>query len=354
MSARDYRSSVSRHSESGKVSWFEQILFKIYADFSHGRIIAHSGKKEKLNAKIISIGNITFGGSGKTPFVEYLARHYATRGIKTGIASSGYGGLAREKGALVSDGKSLKSDIESAGDESIMLARNLSDLNVPIFIHMNRIIAAKELIEKFKCQVLILDDAFHFVSIEKDADILLVNALNPLTGQLLREPLSAMKRADCVIVTNRNLVEERVFSSIEKTIRNNNFDGSIFMSEYLPSRVYRSNADGVELVEIPDFKLIPLSGIGNPSGFEHSLRILGLTFDQPIRFDDHHIYTEKDAILINNAISEENAYGLITTSKDLVRLEKIAKIIKGIIFILHSEIHIQDEFMKWLDKKIQL
>ena len=354
MSARDYRSSASKHSESGKAGPLEQLFYRIYAELSHRKIASHSGRKERLDAKIISVGNISLGGSGKTPLVEHLARHYAIPGIKTGIASGGYGGAAREKGALVSDGKTVKADLASVGDEAIMLAQSLSDVDVPVYVHRNRIAAARELIDIFRCRVVILDDAFHFMSIEKDADILLVNALNPPPGGMLREPSSAMARADCVIITHRDLVDDKSFADTETIIRNNGYTGPVFSSEYLPSRIERTSGNVVESSELSRFKLTPLSGIANPSGFEKSLDKLGLNLGEPIRFDDHYPYSERDAALINKALLEDNANGVITTGKDWVRLEKIARMLTGDIFILHSEVHIQEEFIKWLDEKIRL
>ena len=353
MTIRDFRTLSARKTDKGIPNPIEKLLFSFYAELSHRRIISRSNNPEKLNAKIISVGNITFGGSGKTPFVEYMARHCTQKGIRTGIALSGYLGKASKSGALVCDGMEIKSDIETAGDEAIMLARNLRDSNIPIYAHRNRIYAARELISKFECKIVILDDAFHFVSIKKDADILLVNACNPFGNGMLREPLRAMKRADCVVITNRNLIDEKKYSEIETRIRNLPFNGLITSSSYNPSRIECVGGSDVDLKKTHQLKVIPLSGIGNPIGFEKSLESLGLKFHEPIRFNDHHPYTEKDAAVISQIIFDDKLDGIITTPKDWVRLEKVSSSIKGGIFVLHSKIQIENDFLEWINQKIK-
>lgn len=360
MSKRDYRQDAIKRLSAGEVKPLESAVFRLYANFSHRSIMSHAKRKEKLQSKIISLGNITFGGSGKTPFAEFFAQHFSSVGIKTGVALPGYKGTARSGGVLVSDGAAIKARLSEVGDEAIMLARDMLELKVPVYVHRNRISAAKELIKSFGCGLVILDDAFHFTSIAKDADICLVNALNPFGGGplfamgALREPPQSITRADAVIVTRRALAGEKKYLELEDHIRKIGFKGSIFSSEFMPDRIDNVKGGCVDLKDAPRLKVIPVSGIGNPDGFEKALRLLGLNFGDAVRFDDHHRYTQYDLNLIRNAIKEDKASGIITTSKDWVRFEYLTTAVNFPVYLLHSEVFLDDECLTWLDSRTKM
>ena len=360
MSSRDFRASALKKISSGEIGAIESLVYGIYASISHGRILAHSNNPEKLGSKIISIGNITFGGSGKTPLVEYFARHFALKDVMVGVASPGYKGKARDAGVLVSDGNNILCGIDIAGDEALMLAKNLLELKVPVYAHRNRIMAAKKLEKSYNCRVVIMDDAFHFTSVIKDADICLVDALNPFGGGalfargLLREPPDALSRAHAIIVTNRVLIDDNKYSTLENRIRSYGFKGSIFNSAYMPARIECIGADDVSLNEASGLKVIPVSGIGNPEAFEKSLRVLGISFGEAVRFNDHHFYTPDDARMIKSFMREDKAEGIITTSKDWERFANMASILDCPIYVLHSEVYLDEECVKWLEQRLGL
>lgn len=358
MSKRDYRTHKTGLPESKAGNALTSKVARLFELVSHRRIMSRSLPREKLDAKIVSVGNISFGGSGKTPHVEFLAFHLSQLGLKTGIATGGWGGSDRKEGILVSDGDAIHADYESVGDEAVSIAESVLEIGVPVFTHWNRIIAAEELIKRFNCEVVILDDAYHFVSVEKDADILLIDSLNPLGGGhlpntgLMREPIGALARADAIILTHANQVENETIDELNKLIKSEKFENPVFESSYDPMSITCVYGDDVGKEKPPNVKLIPLSGLGNPESFEKSLGIAGVENANPIRFNDHNTYTEKDIDLINTAIDEDSADGVVTTSKDWVRLKNHAAKIKGEIYILNSEIIVDSAFLDWLEENI--
>ncbi len=358
MSARDYRTYKKGISESKTRNALTSKIARLFELVSHRRIMSRSLEKTKLDAKIVSVGNITFGGSGKTPHVEFLAFHFEQRGLKTGIATGGWGGSERKEGILVSDGAEMNAEYKSAGDEAMSISESVLEIGVPVFAHCNRIIAAEELIKRFNCDVVILDDAYHFITVEKDTDILLIDSLNPLGGGhlsstgLMREPISAITRADSIILTHANLVEKETLDALKTMIKTEKFDNPVFESSYEPQSITSVYGDDIGKEKPQDAKLIPLSGLGNPESFEKSLANEGVVNANPIRFNDHNIYRQKDFDLINAAIDEDSADGVVTTSKDWIRLKNQSDKINGSIYVLHSEIIVDSAFLEWLDKRV--
>jgi len=264
---RDYRTYKKGLSERKSGNVLTSKIARLFELVSHRRIMSRSLEKTKLDAKLVSVGNITFGGSGKTPHVEFLAFHFAQRGLKTGIATGGWGGSARKEGILVSDGDKIYTDFESAGDEAMSISESVLEISVPVFAHWNRIIAAEELINRFNCDAVILDDAYHFVSVEKDADILLVDSLNPLGGGhppntgLMREPISAIARADAIILTHADLVEKDSLDELKALIKTEKFENPVFESSYEPQSIACVYGDDIGMEKPQNAKLIPLSGL---------------------------------------------------------------------------------------------
>jgi len=360
MRSRDFRSAALKRISSGNIHAIERLIYSVYASISHKLILDNMLHKEKLDAKIISIGNITFGGTGKTPLVNYLSCYFAEKNVKVGVALPGYKGKARDEGMLVSNGDKSKMNLEDIGDEAAALNGDFFQHGIPAFVDRNRINAARELIKLFNCQLVIMDDAFHFTSVQKDADICLVSALNPFGGGplfkrgALREPPKAIKRADAIIVTHRALAGDKKYIELEKIIRDLGFNKEIFSSDYLPVRIEHKTGAFINIKDAPKLKVIPVSGIGNPEAFEMSLRAIGVSFGEPIRFNDHHLFTSRDVDIIKFALKEDNAEGIIMTPKDWVRFEKLAETFNYPVYILHSEICLDEECLVWLDRKLNL
>lgn len=360
MSQRDYRTRANIDFSEGKGNPILGIISKAYTRQSHVKIMSHAKNSEKLNAKILSIGNITFGGSGKTPHVEFFAGLLSASFKQIGIATSGYKGMNRNRGMLVSDGSKTAADVRLSGDEALLLGQSLLQYKIPVYAHRNRIDAAKELIKDFNCDLIILDDAFHFVSLARDVDLLLIDALNPfgagrkLKPGLLREPVDSVNRADAVIITHSDLPDLSFVSDLTEFIRKSGFKGPFFKSCYVPACFY--DASGIEIPKetIMSMKLIPMSGIGNPVSFEKSLDKIGITNPNPIRFNDHQQYSRREMELMNTAIDMDKADGIIITQKDLVKLHDWVSQIKGKVIVLHSAIQIESECINWTDNKLGL
>ena len=358
MTSRDYRSNKSDFLSRKMKKGVSGSIANLYETISHKKILSHAEKKEKLNAKIISLGNITFGGSGKTPHAEFLAHYLSDKKMTPGIVTGGWGGSRRNDGILVSDGNTILADYKSAGDEALSLSKNVLDCNVPLYTHRNRILGAKELINQFNCDIVIFDDAFHFVSIQKDADILLIDVSSPFgAGPLpnrgiMREPIQAINRADSIILTHSDQVDKNAIQQIEKLIRDTEFDKPIFKSSFVPDYIECTDDTELTIEDVKKIKLVPLSGLGNPQSFERSMADIGITNQNPIRFNDHHTYTQANIEKINTAITEDSADGIITTLKDWIRLENHEEKINSKIYILHSRIEIENDFLIWLDTRI--
>jgi tetraacyldisaccharide 4'-kinase len=289
-------------------------------------------KTKSLNAKIISIGNITVGGTGKTPMVIAIAEVLAKNRGKAAVLSRGY--RSKEEGNLriVSDGKEIKLDPESAGDEPYLLAERLKD--VPVIICPDRYASGEYAIKNFGVDIIILDDAFQNLGLKKDVNILLIDAMNPfgnnhlLPRGILREPLSAVKRADAVVITRADFCEN--INGIIKQIKAYNDHAAIFKAIYRPSGLKNIvtgkplNAD-----ELKNKTVTIFSGIANPLSFHYLIEKTGARIVNEFIFNDHHAYTREDMNKINPPLSKGKGRGkapykkadlIITTEKDAVKI----------------------------------
>lgn len=279
----------------------------------------------RLPFKLVCVGNLTMGGTGKTPMVEYVARALKGAGMRVAILSRGYRGK-REKGlGVVSDGKTVLLSERESGDEPYLLARRLE--GVPVLVGRNRYNSGKMAYQQFQTQVAILDDGYQHVQLKRNMDILLVDGregfgnghLFPLGS--LREPLAGLKRANQFLIT-KSEHQNRV-QAIEEMLMHWNSDASIFHGRYGPEYLLdpetggRSSLDGLRGIEILAF-----AGLANPEYFFELLESLGAILVREVVFPDHHRYTERDLAVIRETMS--HARLVVTTEKDWVRLEHLS------------------------------
>ncbi|MFP4016406.1 MAG: tetraacyldisaccharide 4'-kinase [Halanaerobiales bacterium] len=295
------------------------------------------------DCQVISIGNITVGGTGKTPIVKLLAEEYKKRGLKIVIVSRGYKSSDSQP-RIVSNGSKRLLDIEEAGDEALMLSKLLSD--VPVVIGTDRYEAGKLAVREFNPDVILLDDAFQHRQLERDKDIVLIDATNPfgyrhlLPRGLLREPLKSLSRADLFIITKVNGISQEKVKQICKTLRRYNSRADIFTAEYRSINIilhsclgmtkkdmtkkniikYNTELKSVEYLQ--DKHVIAFSGIGNPVSFEKSLLECGADLIKHMQFSDHHKYTESDIYDICDLIKNKKIDLVVTTEKDAVKLDE--------------------------------
>ena len=294
-----------------------------------------------LGVQVIAIGNLTVGGTGKTPVVEKFARELRDQGRNVAILSRGY----RSKPAplhewllkkiflrddttpprVVSDGRSLLLDSEMAGDEPYMLASNLKD--VVVLVDKDRVKSGRYAIEKFGCDTLLLDDGFQYWKLRgRRRDIVLIDRQQPfgndrlLPRGTLREPPSHLARANTIFITK----SDGNTNELRRRIAQFNPGAGIIECIHHPlyfEDVFTGQRAGLELVK--DRKVASLSGIAQPESFEHSLVNLRSELVYSKRFADHHRFTQQEIINVINRSKKRQAEAIITTQKDAVRFPKI-------------------------------
>ena len=304
-------------------------------------------KTHKIDTKIISIGNIVVGGSGKTPSVIYLTNLLKNAGIKVGVLSRGYG--RKSKGfQLVSDGKDILCDVVRCGDELILTA---NECKVPAAASENRVEGARKLLALTNIKAIILDDAFQHRWIKRDLDILIFDQYflskpggmdqNLLPTGLMREPFSSIKRAD-VIVINRKFSDYLPVPSVLLPY----FEGKkVFHSSYKATGIFDVKTYSFyKTDEFKGQKSLVVSGIARPVSFLEALRQNNINIENKLIFNDHKHYTEKDIQLIRKKFYSTNSHSVITTSKDAVKLAAFSKELDDIdIYYLKIELQIDNE-----------
>ena len=295
----------------------------------------------KLDRPVISIGNITTGGTGKTPLVEWVARTVAAQGKKVCILTRGYGRKDPHLQVIVSDGYGVLASPTEAGDEPYLLATKLTG-QAAVISSADRIAAGQEAIKDFGTEVFVLDDGFQHLRIARDLNIVCIDATNPWGGgQLLpygrlRESLDGLTRADCFVLTRCDHVES--VEGLRAEIAELAGGRPIFESRMRPLRL-TSLKNGPETIALPG-RVGAFCAVGNPSSFFESLTRLGYELGLERAFTDHHVYTQSDVDALHQLARQTGANALITTAKDAVKL-------KGMTFslpcyVLEIEIAIDD------------
>ena len=279
----------------------------------------------RFSAKVISVGNITLGGTGKTTLVEYLSVKLSLAGNKIAVLSRGYKRDSRRPGA------------QGLGDEPAMLVMNLP--LVKVVVNKNRIKAAQTAIQDYACDTLILDDGLQQWKIFKDLEIVAIDAQNPfgnyrmLPAGFLREPLSALKRADIFVLTQVHSGQN--LGDLTARLKRINSRALIVESRHEPEGISRlDQADerlGWEFLKGKPVAIF--SGIGNPEGFQNCICELGIKVVKYFRFTDHHDYTQADVLRIVREAKENNLQAIITTQKDAVKIRELGIKDTGILVL---------------------
>ena len=298
----------------GVIYWRD--LFYEYGFFIRRRLLCH----------VISVGNITVGGTGKTPTVIYLANYLKSIGKKSAILSRGYGRLTSGT-VLVTDGYEIKTKWEDVGDESYLMALKLN--LVPIVVDEDRFRGGKFLIKKFNPDVILLDDGFQHQSLIRDLDLVLVNSRDTKLDHklipygILREPWLNIKRGSAIILTKINLNQSNPFL-LRKVLE---AGLPIFRSSV---KISISPLSPVKLKSMNNCKVFIVSAIGDSYGFKRSIEKLGCDIVGEKVFPDHFKYSESDWNSLETLSSDADY--IITTEKDWVKI-KLLTISKSIIVI---------------------
>ena len=276
-------------------------------------------KTKTLPCPVISVGNITVGGTGKTPLVMTLARGLMDRGISIAILSRGYKGTKTSE-PVVSDGKTLFLTPEESGDEPFLMAQACT--GVPVLIGKDRFENGRVALRQFGMKGLLLDDGYQHLPLHRDLDILLIDSTIGFGDQhllprgILREPLSHLRRAHLFLLTK--VEDPETCRPLEKKIHEIHPRAQVFHSHYQPTSLIGPKGEQEALTSLKGRKILALSGIAHPDYFSSLLRKWGTEIVSEAIFPDHHFYVSKDLSFIKE--KSKGADWIVTTEKDMLKL----------------------------------
>lgn len=311
-------------------------------------------KTRKLPYPVICVGNLTTGGTGKTPAVIAITKILQNDSKhRVAILSRGYKRKSKAPLLLVSDGKSILATPEDSGDEPYLMASSLK--NVPVVVCADRYKSGTYSAEHTGANIFILDDGYQHLQLHRDINILLIDASNPygnghlLPKGILREPLNGILRADCVMVTRANEVGK---GNIESLVKKHSHDTPVFYASYKASDITEPYGRSYGVNAIKDKKVFIFSGIANPKSFRRSIEYIGGKVVGEMSYPDHYWYKSDDLRKIMNDASAVSADAVVTTAKDAVRLQGLDLYDKTgagtKLLILHVEMVIEKGFEEWI------
>lgn len=334
-------------------------LSTLYRAVTQARLAAYrSGlfRTSKLPVPVISVGNITTGGTGKTPLVEWVCRTidgFHAQGNAPAdlqakkricVLTRGYGKLNPAEQVLVSDGTRLMAEERNAGDEAQLLAHNLLGI-AAVISNPDRVAAGEWAIPNLGTGVFVLDDAFQHLRIARDLDIVTVDATNPFGGGellpngRLREPLAGLARADCVVITRTDQVDD--VDSVKAAVLEFTRDRPVFTSRMVTNGLRRLGGEHVDSGEIAYQPVAAFCGVGNPDSFFTQVRNAGLEVSLSRAFPDHYRYSQADIDTLVDQAKASGARALITTAKDATKLGTLDILIP--CYVLEIRISIDDD-----------
>lgn len=336
------------------LSWLYFLLYSLRNFlYSSGVLKTYDLKKDFPKAKVISIGNITVGGTGKTPWTIFLADKISKSGRKVAILTRGYG--RKSSGQIILDERNKgQKNWWKVGDEPYLMASKLN--GVPIIVNANRVQAGLSALQNNKAEILILDDGFQNKSLKKDLEIVIIDATNPfgnfklLPAGILREPLKNLKRADLLIL---NKVDQNTSKQKLLNYLNSISKAPIIESQY--QKNYFVNVYSEETMPMEQLKRksgLAFCGIANPYSFVHSLNQSQIQVVATKFFPDHYVYKEKDMLnLVEEGLNQKVDF-LVTTEKDKIRLPKIDSNLPIYALVIQVKITTGDEILEQKLKQV--
>lgn len=322
-------------------------------------------RAERLARPVVSVGNLHWGGAGKTPVTAAVAAHLRDRGLRVAILSRGYGrhrehprdASDRSGVLIVSTGSGPRLEPAVAGDEPVLLASELP--GVAVVVAADRLAAGRHALAHLEPppDVFVLDDGFSHLRLVRDLDLLVFPSSDPfgggrlLPGGRLREPLASAARADAVILTGDARPGDA--DALRQALERHGFRGPAFAA---PSRFGAPRRTGGAPVA-PGTRVLVVSGIARPDAFGQAVRALGLPVVGELRFGDHHRYPERSLERIRRAVREQGAEVVLTTAKDRVKLQGRLRP-DGDLAEPLAELPLRAEpepaFWSWLDERLEL
>ncbi len=314
---------------------------------------------------VISVGNLTVGGTGKTPVVEMFARTLQDRGRRVAILSRGYKskrppllrrlqrkwlGLERSEPRTVHDGTRVLLDSRLAGDEPYMLAKSLGD--VIVLVDKDRVRAAKFAVKKYRCDTLILDDGMQYLTLQHRLDVCLIDAQAPFGNEFLlprgtlREPPRNLQRAHYIFITKSPPTgNEALIARLRKYNRTAEIIQTRHEALYLQNLYDSGDRRSLDFLE--GQYIAAISGIARPESFEEKLTALGAKLEITKRFADHHRFTDEELGEFSNRCARRDLDAIITTEKDSVRFPAHFEGLKVPVYYLRVEIGILEGQASW-------
>jgi tetraacyldisaccharide 4'-kinase len=292
-------------------------------------------KCRTLGCPVISIGNLTVGGTGKTPAVELAVRTLMELGHRPAVLSRGYG--RRTHGVqIVADAASIRLDPEESGDEPFLLARRLP--GVPVVVGGNRYEAGQRARERFDVTAIVLDDGFQHRTLAKDVEILMARAQMPwgngrlLPGGPLREPLTALARAGLIVVTGARDAAD--VGEVAEAARRHAPRTPLLAARHVPTECWEAGSmKDLAFETLRGRRLFAFAGIAAPDGFRRTLAEAGVEEAGFARFPDHHWYSREDLRAVDAQATARGATALVTTEKDWVRLRRLPAVTRPVYVV---------------------
>jgi tetraacyldisaccharide 4'-kinase len=298
--------------------------------YAHGWLERHA-----IDCPVVSIGNVTVGGTGKTPAVLLAAETLADMGHRPAVVSRGYG--RRTRGLqVVADTASIRLDPEESGDEPFLLARRLP--GVPVVVGANRYHAAGLALRRFRATAIVLDDAFQHWALRRDLDIVMTRARRPWgNGRLLpagplREPLGALARAHLVVVTGARSMDD--VAEVAEATAVHAPGVPVVPARYVAAECWDARRmEPVKLDALPGMRVVAFAGIAFPDAFRSTLEEIGASVAALVVFDDHHWYSAANLRALAARAAREGADALVTTEKDWVRLRRFSGLAERLLVL---------------------
>jgi len=313
----------------------------------------------ELGVPVISVGNLTTGGTGKTPLVEWIAHELAQTGRRVCILTRGYGRRRAGTRVIVSNAIEVLSDADRAGDEPLLLAEKLQG-EAAVICDADRVAAARWATENLGTDLFILDDGFQHMRLGRDCNIVAIDATNPwgnrhlLPAGTLRESPRQLARADCIVITRADSASQT--ETLKSEINQFSEGRPVFLSRMRIDGLRKLSSDmkdsRVSANELKSGPVAAFCGVGNPESFFAQLRRDNYQLGHTRAFPDHHYYTQEEINALISQSAERGAHALLTTAKDEVKLRSLSVEMPCYVVDVAIEIEGESKFLALIDDAI--